>query len=217
MVQIIPAILDTEEESFKNHIIQLNQAKSFKEGWVHIDFMDNKFVPNKSIDPLLLAKYPINLKKEAHPMVSRPLSWVDKLVMTKFNRIIFHFESDGDPSECIEYIKGNGLEAGIALNSETPIVKLKHYAAIIDTVLLMGIVPGFQEQLFIPGTFERVKEAVRFRSENSANFKIGVDGAVRDTNAKQLVEAGADYLIVGSFLLKGDMDENLKTLWEALS
>lgn len=213
MVQILPAILDTEEESFKNHIIQLNQATSFKEGWVHIDFMDNKFVPNKSISPLVIAKYPIKLKKEAHLMVSHPKDLIDQLVKTGFKRIVFHIESKDDTNEVIDKIKSKGLEVGLAINMDTPMEKLQEFVSKIDVILIMSIVPGFQGQPFIKESLDRVRE---IKSKNWP-VKIGVDGAVRDNNIKQIVEAGVDYVTVGSFLLKGRLDKNLKKLWEALS
>ncbi|MCL4365895.1 ribulose-phosphate 3-epimerase [Patescibacteria group bacterium] len=213
MIQIVPAILDKTPQDFKKHIAQLKYSTSFQEGWVHIDFADNKFVQNQTIGIDVVEKTPINLNKEAHLMVIHPLQWIDKLKEADFKRIIFHYESKDDVLECINKIKGLGMEVGVALNINTPLEKLEPFKDKIDLVLVMAIVPGFQGQPFLPETFDKIKDL----KEKGWPVKIAVDGAVRDTNAKQLIEAGVDQLTVGSFLLKGDIDENLERLWEVIS
>ncbi len=104
------------------------------------------------------------------------------------------------------------MEAGIALKMETPIEKLEPYKDKIDLVLLMSIVPGFQGQPFLPEALDRIKSL----KEKGWPVRISVDGSVRDSNARQIVQAGADQLSVGSFLLTGDINENMEKLWEAI-
>ena len=212
MVQIIPAILSTTEEDFARDISRYKNAQSFKEGWIHIDFMDNIFVPNQSIKSSIVAKYPINLQKEAHLMVSHPLEWIDDLIRSGFEKIIFHIEAADDTNNVIEYIKSKGLEVGLAINNETDIEKLQPFIDKINLVLVMTIVPGFQGHPFIPEALLKV------RKMKSMNWpvRIGVDGAVKDTDTKDIVASGVDFMIVGSYLLDGDIDKNLENLWEAL-
>lgn len=212
MMQIIPAILATSEENYARDISRYKHSPSFKEGWVHIDFMDNKFVPNISIEPSIVAKYPIDLHKEAHLMVANPLEWVDKLIEAGFERIIFHIEAE-NVENCIEYIKEKKLQIGLAVNNDTPIENLKPFIEKINVVLVMAVIPGFQGQKFIPKSLERVKKI------KSLGWKvqIGVDGAVKDDNIKNIVDAGVDFVNVGSYLLKGDLDENLENLWEKIN
>lgn len=212
MTLIVPAILDKTPEDFQNHVNQLEASPSFQEGWVHIDFADNEFVPNKTI-AVDEVEYPATLKKEAHLMVSRPLNWIENLKNTGFDRVIFHFESDDDISEVIRSIKDAGMEAGIAVNPETSLDWLEPYKDEIDQILIMGIVPGFQGQPFIPATIDKI----RALKQKNWPVQISVDGAVRDTNAKELVDAGVDQLVSGSFLIQGDIDENLEKLWEAVN
>lgn len=213
MVQIIPAILATKEEDYRRDITRIEQSSSFKEGWVHIDLMDNLFVPNKSISPSATAKYMTNLHKEAHLMVAHPLEWVDELIEAGFEKIIFHIESTDDPAKCIEYIKEEGLQVGIAINNETPIEKLEPFLDKVDMVLVMGVVPGFQGQKFIPQALEKIKQL----KSQQTTAKIGIDGAVKDDNIKEVVASGVDFVTVGSYLLKGDIDENLENLWEKIN
>ncbi len=216
MIQIIPAILDKTPEDFGEHAEQLKHSLSFQEGWVHIDLADNQFVPNQSIRPSVMVKYPLELHKEAHLMVLHPLEWINELVEAGFERIIFHIEAKDDLNECIDKIKSKGLEVGLAIKNETSLEELEPFMDKLDVILLMGVAPGFQGQEFIPETINKVKETSRLRSKGNYNFRIGVDGAVKDDNIKDIVEAGVDFVTVGSFLLKGDPDENLERLWEAV-
>ena len=145
-------------------------------------------------------------------MVSHPLEWIDDLIRSGFERIIFHIEAADDRENVIEYIKSKGLEVGLAINNETDIEKLQPFIDKINVVLVMTIVPGFQGHPFIP------EALVKVRNMKSMNWpvRIGVDGAVKDTDAKDIVASGVDFMIVGSYLLDGDIDENLENLWEAL-
>lgn len=223
MIQIIPGVLATSEEQYQSDLSRLSKVEALENAWVHIDFMDNLFVPNKSIGPSVISKYPINLHKEAHLMVRYPLEWVDDLIEAGFERIIFHIEAEEITEKCIEYIKNKRLEVGLAIKNETPIEKIEPFIKRIDVVLVMAVVPGFQGQKFIPETINKIKETSRLRqarlglrSKGNYNFRIGVDGAVKDDNIRKIVDAGVDFVIVGSYLLKGDIDENLENLWEAL-
>lgn len=213
MVQIIPSILATSEEQYKGDLDKLSSCDALKDNWVHIDFADNKFVQNKTIKPEVIQKFPTNFRKEAHLMVENPLSWIDQLVQAGFERVIFHLESKDNIEDCIKTIKKNNLEAGIALKVETPIEKLQPFIDKISTVLIMTIVAGFQGQPFIPHSLNKVSS---IKSKNWP-VRVGVDGAVKDTNAKEIVEAGVDFMIVGSFLLEGDIDDKLERLWEAIN
>ena len=212
MTLIVPAILDKTPEEFQKHVEELETSPGFQEGWVHIDFADNEFVPNKTI-AVDEVEYPKNLKKEAHLMVSRPLNWIENLKNAGVERVVFHFESDDEISEVISLIKDAGMEVGIAVNPETSLDWLEPYKDEINQILIMGIVPGFQGQPFIPATIDKIKTL----KAKGWPIQIAVDGAVRDTNAKQLVDSGVDQLVSGSFLLNGDIDENLEKLWEAVS
>lgn len=213
MVQIIPAILATSEEQYQNDLAKLSRSETLTEGWVHIDFADKVFVPNQTVGVETVSKIPTDFKKEAHLMVAHPKEWIDKLVDANFERIIFHIESEDKPLEVIEYVKSKGLEVGLAVSRETTVEKLKPFVGKIDVILIMTIVAGFQGQPFIPQTLDKVR---RVKSEGWST-RVGVDGAVSNTDAKEIADAGADFMIVGSYLLKGNVDENLEELWEEIN
>lgn len=215
MVQIIPAILATSEEDYQRDVARYKQSISFKEGWVHIDFMDNMFVPNKSIGASETAKYPIDLHKEAHLMVQNPFLWIDELVKAGFERVLLHIEAE-NIEDSIEKAKEKGLEKGLAVKNDTELTKIEPFLERVDTVLIMGVELGFQGQEFIPESLNKIKEISKLREDGGYGFKIEVDGAIKDDNIKAVVQAGADFVIVGSYLLKGDIDENLENLWEKI-
>lgn len=213
MIQIIPAILATSEKDYEKDITRLNQAQSLQEGWIHIDFADNEFVKNFTVGVDIIEKFPTKLHKEAHLMVKNPKEWIEKLVKAGFERIIFHIESEGDIKEIIEEIKSKGLEVGIAINPETEVEKIYPFVSTIDKVLVMSVVPGFQGQPFISEMLDKVK---KLKSEN-VGLMVGVDGAVRDTNIKKFIEIGADFVVIGSYILKGSIEENMEHLWEVIN
>lgn len=212
-IQIVPAILATNEQEFQDQLSKIESAQALENSWVHFDFMDNKFVPNKSIEPSILSKTHIPQKKEAHLMVQEPIDMLKEL--GQFNRIIIHVESD-DVKRALKEVVDSGKKAGLALKYETPLEEMIPYLMDIELVLIMSIEVGFQGQPFIEGALEKVRQVVHLREENNLKFQVAVDGAVKDTDANLLVTAGADQLVVGSFLQEGDIDENIKRLKEVI-
>lgn len=213
MIQIIPAILATTESAYQKDIERLQISPSLIEGWVHIDFADGDFVGNKTVDVSVIDRNPTKLHKEAHLMVSHPKEWVFDLVKAGFERIIFHIESQDDIQEVIDEIKSKGVQVGLAINPETPVEKIEPFMSTIDKVLVMTVIPGFQGQPFIPEMLERVKQ---LKSSNTS-LEVGVDGAIRDTNIKEIMDTGADFVTIGSYILKGSIEENMERLWEVIN
>lgn len=197
-IQIIPAILATTEEEYSQALRKIEDSGRFKDGFVQVDLMDGEFVANKSIGVEVIAKNPTELKLEAHLMVENPSEWVGTLV-ENVSRVIAHIEvGDEAIKEFIQNGNSANLGVGLAINPETPVEKLKPYFSDIDAVLVMSVHPGFQGQEFIPETLEKVKEISHLRSENNFSFKIEVDGGINKAVAKDLIEVGADNLVVGS-------------------
>lgn len=211
MVQIIPAILATTEEQYATDLQKLSSCEALKDGWVHIDFADNKFVQNKTVGVETIQKFPTNFHKEAHLMISNPKGWIDSLERSGFERVIIHIESE-NVSEAIDYAVSKGIKVGIAVKNETDIEKVTPFIDKIDTILIMSIVAGFQGQPFIPASLKKIKQVKSQRW----SVRVGLDGSVKDTNIKEIMQNDADFVIMGSYFLKGDTDENLEKLWEAL-
>lgn len=216
MIQILPAILATTDEEYQSLTDQVLSCEALRSSWIQIDFMDNKFVHNTSINPEVLTKYPNDLKKEAHLMVEYPAGWIDDLIKAKVQRIIFPLEDLAGVSERITQIKGAGIEVGISLNPKTPVAKVVPFISKIDLLLLMTVEPGYAGQELVVEVLEKVREARLLRSNNNLIFGIEVDGGVSLDNIKQVIRSGADHLVIGSHLLKGDINENYRQLQEAI-
>lgn len=213
MVQIIPAVLATSEEEYSQYLTKLERCEALKMGWVHVDFLDGVFLPNKTIGAGESGKQQTTLQKEAHLMVQNPKSWIEDLKKADFKRVFFHMEAGDDIGSCIDEIKKTGMEIGLVLKHETPLETLDPFLSKIDAVLLMSIVPGFQGQPFIEEALDKVRQL----KLKYPQVKVGVDGAVKDTNIKRIVASGVDYVCVGSFLVNGDSDEALEKLWEVIN
>lgn len=213
-VTIVPAILATTEQEYKNDLQKIVDSEVFQEGWIHIDFMDNIFVANKSTLPEVVSSYPNRFKKEAHLMVQKPFSFVESLTKIGFERVIVHVEAD-EVNESIEYLRKSGKQTGLAIKVETPLKNIEPFLDKIDVILIMSINPGFQGQPFKEESKTKIKEVAELRDKRGLSFLIGVDGHVNVENAKELIELGADNLVMGSFLMEGDINENTEKIWEA--
>lgn len=212
MIQIIPTLFSTTEEGYRQRLDKLIASSLFKESWVQLDLMDNKFVQNHSIGLDVIRKYPPPFKREAQLMVVNPGEWVQGLFDLGVGRIIFPAETKEKISEYLNLIKSHKIEAGLSLNPETELKVLEPYLNELDGVLLMAVKPGLEGQKFDTVTYEKIQRL----KEKKPDLMVGVDGGVNDTNIKDLVEAGVDYVAVGSYLFNGNIDENLEILWEVL-
>lgn len=214
-MQIIPAILAKNLDQYLQDLKEIESCNELvQNGWIQLDFMDGQFVPNKSIEPQDILDHLPKLKIDAHLMVSDPSRWLEQLLKINPQRVIIPVETEG-LNKIITDFKSRFIQVGLSLNPETPISQIKPYLEKIDAVLLMSVHPGAQGQSFITETLDKVGELLRLRLEN--NFLIGVDGGVTADNVKMLSDAGVDYAIVGSHLLKGDIDKNLQLFKKALN
>lgn len=212
MVQIIPTLFSTTEQEYKERIAKLESSNFLESGWVQLDLMDNKFVPNLSIGLNVVKKYPLKYHVEAQLMVMNPREWIPGLIEIGAERIIFPVEIEANFEELITKIKNSGVAVGLSVNPETDINKIDNFLDKLDAVLFMSVKPGLEGQEFSLNTFDKIREVRRKKPD----LLIGVDGGIKDTNAKRLVDAGADYLAIGSFLFKGDLDENVEKIWESI-
>lgn len=213
MVQIIPTLFSTTEEEYQKRLTKLNSCDLLQEGWVQLDLMDNRFVPNLSIGLDVIKKYPLDYHKEAQLMVVDPAKWIDGLIDFGVDRIIFPVEIDKDILGLINKVKSNTIEVGLSLNPETEVKELEPYLELLDAVLCMAVKPGLEGQQFDMNIYQKIADI----KQKSLKIKVGVDGGINDTNAKDLADAGADYLAIGSFLFNGNISENLENLWEVIN
>lgn len=218
MVTIIPAIDAATKEQFQKDLDKIEGAESLTGGWLHLDFADGQFVKNTTVDPESLGKLYIDLNLEAHLMVSSPEKWVAKLKELGVKRLIAHVEVD---EICLDsFITGcreAGIEAGLAIKIDTPLVKLDPYWDIIDLVLVMSVEPGLQGRPFIPAALSRVEQLKSLCRDKGYQVIIGIDGHVNDGNIKEIIHSGVDNLVIGSYFLEGDIEENVEKIWEKVN
>jgi ribulose-phosphate 3-epimerase len=213
MIEVIPAILATSDYEYSQKIEKIEESGAFTDGWIQVDFMDNLFVQNQTVDRDVLNKYPTNLHVEAHLMVVDPEEWIVELSNSGVERIITHIETIEDDS-VLKKIKEEKIEVGLAINPETEVAKLTPYLHTIDVVLVMSVKPGFGGQEFIPETIEKIAEISHLRSKENLEFKVEVDGGVSEEWVAKLADAGCDRLIIGSHLVEGNINENLEKIKE---
>lgn len=177
--------------------------------WFHLDIMDGHFVPNLTfghpIIELITKKAPH--KCDAHFMVTNPEFHGETLKNTGLHNFTFHVEAVMDSLSLIKDLKKNYPSVGISIKPNTPVHKLSdEVLKAIDLVLVMSVEPGFGGQSFMPSAFDKIKELKSRRESLKAHFQIQVDGGVTDKNAKELIEAGADNLVAGSYVFKNGKD-----------
>lgn len=181
--------------------------------YIHIDVMDGHFVPALTFGDQITAAIAAESKVplDVHLMVAKPEAEARKYFDLKPAIITFHYEATTAPIRLAEEIRARGIKAGISLNPRTPISVLEDLTRYIDVVLLMSVEPGFYGQKFIEASWERLLTLSALKAKGHP-FEIEVDGGVSDLNAARLAEAGADILVSGSYVFKGDMKEKVKKL-----
>lgn len=210
MVQFVPAVLATSEEEYQTKLKKILDSAAFEGGWIQIDFMDNQFVQNQSVGIEVVKKYSISLQREAHLMVVNPAAWAQELLELGWERIVWHIEVGEEEVNRTLQVIGEKAEKGLALNPETEVEKLLPFLSKIDTILVMSVHPGFGGQKFLMNSLEKVEKIRKLKPE----LKIGIDGGVNEEVIKGVVSAGVDYVVMGSYLLEGDVNENLERIWE---
>lgn len=169
--------------------------------WVHFDVMDNHYVPNLTIGPLVcdaLRNYGISAPIDVHLMVQPVDRLIPDFVKAGASLISFHPEASNHVHRTIGLIKDLGCQAGLVLNPATPLSVLDFVLDDLDLVLLMSVNPGFGGQKFIPSTLTKLA-AVRQRIKQSGKaIRLEIDGGVKVDNIKAIAEAGADTFVAGS-------------------
>ena len=210
---ISPSVLSMHYDDFNNELKQLNESVE----WIHFDVMDGHFVPNLTFGPDILKAFRRNteLFMDVHLMVDDPDHYSEVFANAGADSIIFHYEAYNDIDKClklIEKIKGMYLKAGVSIKPGTDVKAIEPLLKHTDIVLVMSVEPGFGGQKFMPEALDRVSYLKQYKEENGLDYIIEVDGGVNDQNAHDLIKAGADALVAGSFVFNGNIKENVAKL-----
>ena len=203
--KLSPSILSAD---FSNLQLALDQCRDGGAPWIHVDVMDNQFVPNLTIGPPVVKSLRFKTEKilDVHMMVVEPEKLVEPFAKAGADIITFHIEATSDPQGVIDLIRSTGKEVGISLKPSTPISSIEPYFDQIDLILVMSVDPGFGGQGYIEGSTERIKEIKQKLIEQCLQDRvlIEVDGGIKLHNAKEVVDAGADVLVAGSAIFGTD-------------
>ncbi|WP_298392739.1 ribulose-phosphate 3-epimerase [Flavobacterium sp.] len=200
---IAPSVLAADFANLQRDIEMINNSEA---DWFHIDIMDGVFVPNISFGMPVLEAISKHAKKtiDVHLMIVDPDRYIKTFAALGSNILTVHYEACTHLHRTLQAIKAEGMKAGVALNPHTNVNLLEDVIKDIDMVCIMSVNPGFGGQSFIENTYKKVKELKEIITRNNASTIIEIDGGVTSKNAVQLVEAGADVLVAGSFVFKAE-------------
>jgi len=181
---------------------------------VHFDVMDNHYVPNLTIGPLVcdaLRKHGVTAEIDVHLMIKPVDALVPDFAKAGASYITFHPEASEHIDRTLQLIQGEGCKSGLVFNPATPLDYLQYVIDKVDMVLLMSVNPGFGGQSFIPATLDKLREARKIIDASGRDIRLEIDGGVKVDNIREIAEAGADTFVAGSaiFGAASDSDANI--------
>jgi len=178
---------------------------------VHFDVMDNHYVPNLTIGPLVceaLRKHGVTADIDVHLMVKPVDRIIPDFAKAGASYITFHPEASEHVDRTLQLIKAEGCKSGLVFNPATSLDVLKHVIDKVDIVLLMSVNPGFGGQSFIPATLDKLREARKIIDESGRDIRLEIDGGVKVDNIREIAEAGADMFVAGSAVFGAAKDSD---------
>jgi ribulose-phosphate 3-epimerase len=195
---IAPSILSADFARLGEEVARVLDAGA---DIIHFDVMDNHYVPNLTIGPLVceaLRKYGIKAPIDVHLMVKPVDRIIPDFAKAGANYITFHPEASEHIDRSLQLIRDHGCKSGLVFNPATPLDYLKYVIDKVDMVLLMSVNPGFGGQSFIPTALDKLREARRIIDESGREIRLEIDGGVKIDNIRAIAEAGADTFVAGS-------------------
>lgn len=200
-VKIAPSLLAADFGNLERDVQMVEKSVA---DWHHLDIMDGVFVPNISYGMPVVKVIAEHAAKplDVHLMIVDPDRYIKTFATLGAHVLTVHYEACTHLHRTLQAIKAEGMKAGVALNPHTNINLLEDTINDIDIVCMMSVNPGFGGQSFIENTYEKVRSLRELIQKKGANTLIEIDGGVTDANAKDLVSAGADVLVAGSYVFK---------------
>lgn len=195
-IKIAPSILGIDYGRMNEHLAELAPFSDM----FHVDVMDGNFVPNLTIGPPVISCIKTDVPLDCHLMIRNPHRFIEDYAKAGATSITIHAEASLHLAQDVEKIKKAGCMACVAINPDTPVEKIAPVLSMLDMVLVMSVVPGFGGQAFMPEVLPKVK----WIREHYPNLDIQIDGGINDKTAPLAIEAGANILVAGSYILSSD-------------
>ena len=210
-----PSILSADFTILGDELKTIDEAGS---EYIHIDVMDGIFVPSISYGMPVIKSIRKATKKvfDVHLMITEPERYINEFVESGADIITFHVEATKDPDKVIDMIHEKGLKAGISVKPKTPLEAIEPYLEKIDMLLIMSVEPGFGGQAYIEGSTEKIRAAREMVKAHGLNTDIQVDGGINLQNLPEVLEAGANIIVAGSSVFKGDVAGNVKAFLDIM-
>ncbi len=186
--------------------------------YLHFDVMDGVFVPSISFGMPVLASIKPLVKQvmDTHLMITEPIRYVEAFAKAGADILTIHYEACEDVRATLEKIRECGMKTGLSISPDTPAEVLREFLGEVDMFLIMTVHPGFGGQKLIPETLDKVRELRGMLNERGLETDIQVDGGIYASNIKDALDAGANVIVAGSAVFKGNPGENTKELMEIL-
>ena len=186
--------------------------------YIHFDVMDGMFVPSISFGMPVMASIHDATEQfmDAHLMIQEPIRYVEAFQKAGADLLTVHLEACEDVKATLDKIHEYGMKAGISINPETDVKELMPYLEDADMILVMSVHPGFGGQKFIPETLEKIRAVRNMLNKKNLDTDIQVDGGIYVENVREVLDAGANIIVAGSAVFRGDAGENTAKFMEIL-
>lgn len=216
MNYLAPSVLSADFSTLGNDIATVAKAGAEV---IHLDVMDGNFVPNISFGAPVIASVRKVTKAlfDVHLMIDEPIRYLEDFKKAGADIITVHYEACKDVKETLTAIHAMGVKAGLAISPDTPVSVLEPFINCVDMILIMSVYPGFGGQTFIENSIQKIEDVKTLAVANGReDLWIEVDGGIGITNIELVKQAGANVLVAGSAVFKGDAAKNVRELMQLL-